>query len=112
VLHRAGPTPPKPNKPKVSVAHLVAAARKDVPAPDGHTTYRAEVRVLENALVAEGLLQRKYADGSFGSKTVSAYAAWQRSKAGGSYTGAAADGIPGIASLRRLAARHGFTATA
>ncbi|WP_318200141.1 peptidoglycan-binding protein LysM [Streptomyces sp. SCL15-4] len=112
VLYQAGPTPPRPNKPKVSVAHLVAAAKKDVPARDGHTTYPAEVRVLENALVAEGLLQRRYADGSFGSKTVAAYAAWQRSKAGGSYTGDAADGIPGIASLRRLAARHGFTATA
>lgn len=112
VLYQARPTPPKPARPKVSVAHLVAAVRKDVPARDGHTTYPAEVRIVENALVAEGLLPRGYADGSFGSKTVSAYAAWQRSKAGGAYTGDAADGIPGIASLKRLAARHGFTATA
>ncbi|MFH8294956.1 peptidoglycan-binding protein LysM [Streptomyces sp. NPDC018059] len=106
------PGPGKPAKPKVSVAHLVAAAKKDVPAPDGHTTYPTEVRRVEDALVAEGLLSRSYADGSFGSKTVAAYAAWQRSKAGGSYTGADADGIPGLASLERLAARHNFTAIA
>ncbi|MER5932574.1 peptidoglycan-binding protein LysM [Streptomyces sp. NPDC002054] len=112
VLHKGHTTDPKPTKPKVSVAHLVAAAKKDGPAPDGHTTYPTEVRIVESALVAEGLLERRYADGSFGTKTVSAYAAWQRSKAGGSYVGNAADGIPGIASLRRLGARHGFTATA
>lgn len=114
VLFKKTTTPdkPAPAKPKVSVKRLVAAARKDVPAPNGHTTYPTEVRLVEQALVAEGLLNRSYADGSFGSKTVTAYAAWQRSKAGGSYTGAAADGIPGLASLRRLAARHNFTAIA
>ncbi|MFB7545095.1 MULTISPECIES: peptidoglycan-binding protein LysM [Streptomyces] len=116
VLYKKPTTPapdkPAPAKPKVSVAHLVAAAKKDVPAAEGHTTYPTEVRLLEAALVAEGLLSKSYADGSFGSKTVTAYAAWQRSKAGGSYTGAAADGIPGLASLKRLAARHNFTATA
>lgn len=112
VLYKKPAEPPTPGKPKVSVAHLVAAARKDVPAPDGHVTYPTEVRVVENALVAEGLLKKTYADGSFGTKTVEAYAAWQRSRAGGGYTGSAADGIPGLASLKRLAARHGFTATA
>ncbi|MFZ3475366.1 peptidoglycan-binding protein [Streptomyces sp. 4.24] len=99
-------------RPTLSVAHLAAAARKDIPAPDGHTTYPGEVRALEDALVAEGLLNRSYADGSFGTKTRDAYAAWQRSKAGGSYTGSAADGIPGLSSLQRLAARHAFNATA
>ncbi|MER5302138.1 peptidoglycan-binding protein LysM [Streptomyces lasiicapitis] len=114
VLYKAGtkpPTGPRPTK-KVSVARLVAAARRDVPAPDGHTTHPTDVRIVEKALVAEGLLKSAYADGSFGSKTVTAYAAWQRSRAGGSHTGAAADGIPGLASLKLLAARHGFTATA
>ncbi|MFJ4010900.1 peptidoglycan-binding protein [Streptomyces sp. NPDC090026] len=98
-------------KATVKVSHLVAAAKKDPAAPQGHTTYKAEVEVVEDALVAEGLLERRWADGSFGTKSITAYAAWQRSKAGGSYTGAAADGIPGIDSLRRLAARRGFTAT-
>lgn len=115
ILFKKAATPPDkpaPAKPKVSVARLIAAAKKDVPAPDGHTTYPADVRIVEDALVAEGLLARKYADGSFGTKTVNAYAAWQRSKAGGSYTGKDADGIPGPSSLKRLAARHAFTATA
>ncbi|PZT71586.1 peptidoglycan-binding protein LysM [Streptomyces sp. AC1-42T] len=102
---------PAATKRTVSVAHLVAAAKADIPAPDGHTTHPGEVAPVEQALVAEGLLDRQYADGSFGTKTRTAYAAWQRSKAGGSYTGAAADGIPGLASLKRLAARHNFTAT-
>ncbi|MGW4685412.1 peptidoglycan-binding protein [Streptomyces sp. NPDC004244] len=97
--------------PRISVAHLVAAAEADIPAPDGHTTHADEVRVVEDALVAEGLLDARYADGSYGTRTRDAYAAWQRSAAGGSYTGRAADGIPGLSSLQRLAARHGFTAT-
>ncbi|MFB7649458.1 peptidoglycan-binding protein [Streptomyces sp. NPDC056084] len=96
----------------VSVAHLKAAASQDIPAPDGHTTYPSEVRVLEDALAAEGLLNRSYVDGSFGTKTRDAYAAWQRSSAGGGYSGSEADGIPGLSSLQRLAARHNFTATA
>ena len=106
-------TPTTPTaKPKVSLTHVVAAARKDPPAADGHTTYKAEVLLVEKALKAEGFLAAEYADGSFGTKTVTAYARWQRSPAGGGYTGTDADGIPGAASLKRLAARHGFTVTA
>jgi hypothetical protein len=102
---------PAPAKPKVSVAHVIAAARRDPPAAQGHTTYKAEVLLVEKALRAEGLLPAEYVDGSFGSKTISAYARWQRSPAGGGYTGADADGIPGKSSLRLLGARHGFTVT-
>ncbi|MFF9625454.1 N-acetylmuramoyl-L-alanine amidase [Streptomyces griseosporeus] len=101
-----------PAKPKVSLAHIVSAARHDPPAAQGHTSYRSEVLIVERALKAEGLLPDEYVDGSFGTKTVTAYARWQRSKAGGSYTGSAADGIPGQASLTRLAARHGFQVVA
>ena len=96
----------------MSLTHVVAAARKDPPAADGHTTYKAEVLLVEKALKAEGFLAAEYADGSFGTKTVTAYARWQRSPAGGGYTGTDADGIPGASSLKRLAARHGFTVTA
>lgn len=95
----------------VSLAHVVAAARKDPSAAQGHTTHKAEVLIVEKALKAEGLLPSQYVDGSFGTKTVDAYARWQRSPAGGGYVGNAADGIPGKASLKRLAARHGFTVT-
>lgn len=92
----------------VRLAHIVAAARRDPPAPQGHSTYRDEVLVVERALHAEGLLPAQWVDGSYGTKTVAAYAAWQRSHAGGGYSGRDADGIPGQASLARLGARHGF----
>ncbi|WP_031189800.1 MULTISPECIES: peptidoglycan recognition protein family protein [Streptomyces] len=105
------PSKPPSSKPTVSLAHVVAAARKDPPAAQGHTTYKAEVLLVEKALQAEGYLPADYVDGSFGTKTVSAYARWQRSPAGGGYVGKDADGTPGKASLQRLGARHGFTVT-
>jgi hypothetical protein len=106
------PTPKPAAKPKVSVAHVATAAKRDPSAAQGHATYRAETLLVEKALHAEGLLAAQYVDGSFGSLTVTAYAKWQRSKAGGSYSGTAADGIPGQTSLSKLAARHGFTVVA
>jgi hypothetical protein len=102
------PTPSTP-KQKVSVAHVAAAARKDPPAADGHTTYKAEVLLVERALAAEKLLATSYVDGSFGSKTVAAYKAWQKRLG---YSGTAADGIPGRTSLTKLGAKHGFEVTA
>lgn len=103
---------PTPSAPRVDLSQLIAAAKADPPARQGHVTYRSGVNVVEAALVAEGLLSRKYAgDGSFGTTTIAAYARWQHSPAGGGYTGKAADGIPGKASLQRLGARHGFTVT-
>ena len=112
---RPGGTGAKPSTPlpkiKVSLAHVAYAARHDPPAAQGHTSYKAEVLTVEKALKAEGLLASTYVDGSFGTKTVSAYAQWQRSPAGGGYVGTDADGIPGKASLERLAARHNFTVT-
>ncbi|KPC89892.1 hypothetical protein ADL27_38410 [Streptomyces sp. NRRL F-6602] len=103
----------KPSKPKVSLKNVIAAARRDPGLRQGGTTHAADVKVVEAALKAEKLLSAAYAsDGSFGSITVAAYAKWQRSKAGGSYTGSAADGIPGSDSLKRLGARHGFTVVA
>ena len=100
-----------PAKPKVSLAHIIYAARHDPAAAQGHTTHKAEVLTVERALKAEGLLPSQYVDGSFGTKTITAYARWQRSPAGGGYTGDDADGIPGEKSLKLLAARHGFTVT-
>lgn len=112
-LFATKPTPVTPTvKPKVSLAHVIYAAKHDPAAAQGHTSYKAEVLLVEKALKAEGLLAASCVDGSFGSLTVAAYAKWQRSKAGGSYTGTAADGIPGKTSLSKLAARHGFTVVA
>lgn len=97
----------------VSLGHLISAARLDPPAAQGHTTYPADVRPVESALRAEGLLPAAYAaDGSFGSVTVAAYSRWQQSKLGGAYRGQDADGIPGKDSLTRLGARHGWKVTA
>jgi peptidoglycan hydrolase-like protein with peptidoglycan-binding domain len=92
----------------VSLAHVVYAAKHDPAAAQGHTTYKAEVLLVERALAAEKLLASQYVDGSFGTLTVTAYKAWQKRLG---YTGSAADGIPGKASLTKLGNGHGFTVT-
>ncbi|MEW2635271.1 peptidoglycan-binding protein [Streptomyces sp. NPDC048389] len=92
------------SRPVVDLSRLVTAARSD-PAHLGRPITYPAVRVVENALVAEGLLNTRYADGHYGTATVDAYAGWQR-RCG--YRGQDADGIPGKDSLRRLGARHGF----
>lgn len=108
-----GKLPAPAAKPSVDLSELVRAARTDPGAAQGHQTYAAGVRLVEAALVAEGLLRSEYArDGSFGSLTKAAYSSWQRSKAGGGYSGADADGIPGEASLKKLGQAHGFTVVA
>ncbi|MGW2594741.1 N-acetylmuramoyl-L-alanine amidase [Streptomyces sp. NPDC001515] len=101
-------TPPK--QPVVDLSQLVAAARANPKAAGTPVTY-AGVKVVEAALVNAGLLSKKFSDGHYGTTTVTAYAAWQRSKAGGAYRGTDADGIPGKASLTALGKAHGFTVT-
>lgn len=99
--------PPAKPKPVVDLSNLIAASKADPKAKQGHTTHAADVKVVEAALKAEKLLASTYAsDGSFGTTTVTAYAAWQR-KCG--YKGADANGIPGSASLTKLGTKHGFT---
>ena len=93
----------------VDLSHIVDAAKRDPGAAQGHTTHRGEVLTVERALRAEGLLSSRWVDGSFGSKTVTAYAALQRRYG---YTGPDADGIPGESSLTRLGHAHHFTVTA
>lgn len=100
---------PSTGAPSVSLAHVVQAAHEDPPAPDGHMTYRADVLPVEQALSAEGLLDHQYVDGSYGTKTLTAYAAWQRESG---FSGSDADGVPGMLTLRMLGARHGFMVTA
>ncbi|MEV7975461.1 peptidoglycan-binding protein LysM [Streptomyces sp. NPDC086519] len=103
------PKPPVQTKPKVSLAHVVYAAKHDPQAAQGHTTYKAEVLLVEKALDAEGYLSPGYVDGSFGTKTVRAYQLWQQHLG---YSGSAADGIPGMTSLTKLGAKHGFSVVA
>lgn len=106
------PTPtPKPAKPKVDLSQLIKAAKTDPGAKQGHVTYMAGTNLTEAALVKLGYLAKTYAgDGSFGSTTVKAYAAWQRRLG---YSGSEADGIPGSVSLKKLGTQTGlFTVVA
>lgn len=98
----------KPTARVVSLGALQKAARLDPGRPQGGTTAGAveSVRIVESALKSLGYLDYRYAsDGSFGTKSVEAYARYQRSLG---YRGKDADGIPGPTSLRKLGARFGF----
>ncbi|WP_020389445.1 peptidoglycan-binding protein [Kribbella catacumbae] len=111
--YKAAPAP-RPGRvmamPVVSLAAVVAAARKDPPGPDGAISHPAAVRIVEAALMAEGLLSSTFAkDGSYGTVTIKAYAQWQR-KLG--FSGADADGVPGMESLKKLGLQHGFKVVA
>ncbi|MFE3409443.1 CHAP domain-containing protein [Streptomyces mirabilis] len=102
--YKAAPKPAA--KPTVDLSELIRAAKTDPKAPQGHKTYEAGTRIVEAALVAEGCMDKKYAaDGSFGTTAVEGYAKFQRSLG---YSGQSADGIPGLTSLSRLGAKHGF----
>lgn len=93
----------------VDMEAVVKAACWDPVPSTTHITPGAAPSVLavEQALVAQGLLAPSYADGSFGSMTVKAYAAYQASLG---YTGLAANGLPGRASLTKLGVgRFGIT---
>ncbi|MGW1828832.1 CHAP domain-containing protein [Streptomyces tubercidicus] len=108
--NKPAPSKPKPaTKPVVDLSNVVAAAKADPSAPQGHTSHKADVLIVEKALVAEKLLDAKWADGSFGTKTRDAYEALQKRYG---YSGGDADGIPGKASLTKLGTKHGFTVKA
>jgi N-acetylmuramoyl-L-alanine amidase len=103
-----GDDPPPVPTTVVDLSLLVDAARANPPSSGTPVTYAGVVHV-ERALVSEGLLLARLADGHYGSATVDAYAAWQRRLG---YGGSDADGIPGTASLSRLGALHGFRVVA
>lgn len=111
IAARLGAKPPKatsaPSLPVVSVKRLRQAALSDPEKPGTPVSYKG-VAIVEAALVDRGLLEQPYADGHWGTKTTPGYARWQRSKEGGSYRGADADGIPGRGSLTRLGLQAGF----
>jgi N-acetylmuramoyl-L-alanine amidase-like protein/putative peptidoglycan binding protein len=96
---------PDPTSPEVSLKHITAAARLDPDRDQGGTTYGAEVELVENALEQLGYLDRQWVDGSFGTKTIDAYAALQRHLG---YVGPDADGIPGKHSATWLGLRTGL----
>jgi hypothetical protein len=89
-------------------ALLLAAQWDPRKADQGITTgAKASVLAVENALADEGLLAATYIDGHFGTTTVTAYTAWQKRLG---YSGLAANGLPGSASLTALGSDR-FTVT-
>ncbi|WTW96613.1 CHAP domain-containing protein [Streptomycetaceae bacterium NBC_01309] len=103
----ARPVPP-PAVRSVSLRALINSARADPPRAGNATSNFADVVIVEQALVAEGLLAAARADGHYGTDTIRAYAAWQRRC---NFTGDDADGIPGHSSLTDLGEAHGFEVT-
>lgn len=95
--------PPKPQPlPTVSLAHVVAAAKRDPGGPQGAALHKAEVLLVEKALDKLNFLAPEWVDGSFGTKTREAYTRLQRHLG---YSGDGADGIPGKHSLTWLGLR-------
>ncbi|MCU7826408.1 hypothetical protein [Kitasatospora sp. DSM 101779] len=93
-------------RPWVYLGQLENAIAADVLAPTGHRSYSWEqVLLVENALVGEGLLDARWADGSWGTLTLRAYAEWQELCG---FAGAEADGHPDLESMRKLADKYEF----
>jgi peptidoglycan hydrolase-like protein with peptidoglycan-binding domain len=88
-------------RPVVDMEATVLAAQIDPRRPDHTLTPGAKSSVLavEQALEARHLLDAQWVDGYFGTETISAYAAYQRSLG---YTGLDATGLPGTTSLTKL----------
>ncbi|MEU7909156.1 peptidoglycan-binding protein [Actinoplanes sp. NPDC049118] len=88
-------------RPVVDMEATVLAAQIDPRRADHTLTPGAKSSVLavEQALDAKNLLDARWVDGYFGTETVSAYGAYQRSLG---YTGLDANGLPGTTSLTKL----------
>ncbi|MGW2742385.1 CHAP domain-containing protein [Streptomyces sp. NPDC001450] len=99
-------------RPQVSLSRLIKAFKTDAPRKGTPVSYEPTIYV-ENALVAERLLARQYADGHAGTATHSAYSLWQeRCGFHGTEPGGDADGTPGMTTLKRLGQKHGFDVVA
>jgi hypothetical protein len=85
----------------VDMELVLLGCQVDPPKSGSGTTPGAEPHVLavEQALQAKGLLGASLADGHYGTSTLDAYAAWQRSLG---YSGLDANGVPGRTSLTQL----------
>ncbi|MGW4812916.1 peptidoglycan-binding domain-containing protein [Kitasatospora cineracea] len=106
----AAPPPPSPagasaatvtTLPVVDMEATVLAAQIDPRRADNTLTPGAKDSVLavEQALQARNLLDARWVDGYFGTTTIAAYAAFQRSLG---YSGLDANGLPGASSLAAL----------
>ncbi len=91
--------------PAANMEAVLKAAQIDPRRADSALTpgSKDSVLLVEQALAAKGLLTAQYVDGHFGTSTISAYAAYQRSLG---YTGIDASGLPGQTSLQKLGAER------
>lgn len=95
--------------PSVSVSNLIKAYNHDRPAKTGATSYPADVKLFEAALVKLGFLASTYAkDGSFGTTTETGYNAFRRSIG---LKGSDAIGAPGKLSVTQLGQKSGLFTT-
>ena len=87
--------------PTVDMEAVLKAAQWDPAKADSAITPGAgpSVLLVETALRDQGLLEASYVDGHFGTRTVTAYALWQRQLG---YSGIDATGLPGRTSLTKL----------
>lgn len=87
--------------PTANMEAIIKAAQIDPRRADSSLTpgSRDSVLLVERALAARSLLASQYIDGHFGTRTIDAYAAYQRSLG---FTGLDATGLPGRTSLQRL----------
>lgn len=87
--------------PTANMEAVLKAAQIDPRRADSALTpgSKDSVLLVERALSAKGLLAAQYVDGHFGTSTINAYAAYQKSLG---YTGIDASGFPGPTSLRLL----------
>ncbi|GAA2564164.1 peptidoglycan-binding protein [Winogradskya consettensis] len=87
--------------PTVDMEAVLKAAQWDPVKADEAVTAGAgpSVRLVETALRGLGLIDASYVDGHFGTRTVAAYAQWQKQLG---YSGIDASGLPGKTSLTRL----------
>jgi peptidoglycan hydrolase-like protein with peptidoglycan-binding domain len=85
----------------VDMELVLVAAQVDPPKAGEDTTpgSAAHVLAVEQALQAKGLLAASLVDGHYGTSTLDAYAAYQRSLG---YSGLDANGVPGRTSLTQL----------
>jgi hypothetical protein len=85
----------------VDMELLLLGCQLDPPKPDTAPTPEAKDHVLavEKALQAKGLLSADQVDGHYGTTTLDAYTAWQKSLG---YEGLDANGVPGKTSLTEL----------
>ena len=91
--------------PVVDLSRVKEAARIDPGAPEGHVTHPSDVRIVERALVDEGFREPVFLDGSFGTRTVTAYKMWQQKCGLGPDR---IDGMPNLFTLTKLGHKHEF----